>query len=186
MLQHLGDFQATRNFYLTPTIFFHFLITFYIKCSFQCKIYHVQWTFPYSSYSSLPHHYWKHVLCRGPNLGHSAKTLFTKGPPQRPSAKKDPRHLALGTDALNKLGLLGYGDRDPSTFTEGQPLGPRQSFFWPSSLAKVFYFFYSLPRAIAQALDKEPLCLKKCYPCYLVYLESLCMNSLQISHIFFA
>ena len=30
-------------------------------------------------------------LCRGPNLGHSAKALFAEGQPQEPSAKNDPR-----------------------------------------------------------------------------------------------
>jgi len=37
------------------------------------------------------HHYWKRVFCRGPNLGHSAKTLFAEGRQLRPLTKKSPR-----------------------------------------------------------------------------------------------
>jgi len=55
-------------------------------------------------------------ICRGPNLEHSAKTLFAEGQPQEPSAKNGhrqikslPRAAALGKDALGKLGPLGHG-----------------------------------------------------------------------------
>ena len=34
-------------------------------------------------------------LCRGPNLGHSAKTLFAEGQTQEPSAKNGPRQRGL-------------------------------------------------------------------------------------------
>ena len=50
-------------------------------------------------FSIMPQHihYWKRVLCRGPNLGHSAKTLFAEGQPQEPSAKNGGG-MALGKD----------------------------------------------------------------------------------------
>ena len=80
-------------------------------------------------------------ICRGPNLGHSAKTLFAEGQTQEPSAKNGPRQRglcrgygprqrqALGKDVLGKLGPLGHGGHFPSSFAEGHPLGPRQRFF---------------------------------------------------------
>ena len=92
-------------------------------------------------------------ICRGPNLGHSAKTLFAEGQTQEPSEKNGPRQRgpdprqrqapgksnlcrgpraeALGKDVLGKLGPLGHGGHFLSIFAEGHPLGPRQRFFFP-------------------------------------------------------
>ena len=106
-------------------------------------------------------HYWKRVLCRGPEDLPRAKSralgkdTLCRGPAtgalgkERPSAKRPlsrvrpsaktgprqiksfPRTVALGKDALGKLGPLGHGGHFPSSFAEGHPLGPRQRFFFP-------------------------------------------------------
>ena len=110
-------------------------------------------------------------LCRGPNLGHSAKTLFAEGQPQEPSAKNGPRQRGLcrGYDprqrqahgksnlcnALGKLGPLGHGGHFPSSFAEGHPLGPRQRFFFLCNEVIRQIFFKSLPRALDQDLGKD-------------------------------
>ena len=105
-------------------------------------------------------HYWKRVLCRGPEALPRAKSralgkdTLCRGPAtgalgkERPSAKRPlprvqpsaktgprqikslPRAAALGKDALGKLGPLGHGGQIPSSFAEGHPLGPRQRFFF--------------------------------------------------------
>ena len=105
-------------------------------------------------------HYWKHVLCRGPEALPRAKSralskdTLCRGPATgalgkerpsakrplprvRPSAKTGPRQIkslprasALGKDALGKLGPLGHGGHFASSFAEGHPLGPRQRFFF--------------------------------------------------------
>jgi hypothetical protein len=65
-------------------------------------------------------------LYREPNLGHSAKTLFAEGQPQKPSAKTDSRQRqALGKENLSKLDPLGHGGWDPLGFNESRSLGPR-------------------------------------------------------------
>ena len=122
-------------------------------------------------------HYWKRVLCRGPEalprakyralgketlcrgpdtgaLGKERPSAKRPLPRVRPSAKTGPRQIkslprasALGKDALGKVGPLGHGGHFPSNFAEGHPLGPRQRF------GK--FFFKSLPRAPDQALGKD-------------------------------
>jgi len=122
-------------------------------------------------------HYWKRVLCRGPEalprakyralgketlcrgpdtgaLGKERPSAKRPLPRVRPSAKTGPRQIkslprasALGKDTLGKVGPLGHGGHFPSNFAEGHPLGPRQRF------GK--FFFKSLPRAPDQALGKD-------------------------------
>ena len=105
-------------------------------------------------------HYWKRVLCRGPEdlpraksralgkdalcRGSDTRALGKERPSAkrplsrvRPSAKTGPRQIkslpraeALGKDVLGKLGPLGHGGHFPSSFAEGHPLGPRQRFFF--------------------------------------------------------
>ena len=89
-------------------------------------------------------------LCRGPALGALGKEAFAEG-------------LALGKQtALGKINLCRgpsprqiwpHGSRWPlaSVFAECPPSGTRQRFF-------IFYFKFSLPRFIGQALGKDPLC----------------------------
>ena len=87
-------------------------------------------------------------LCRGPNLGHSAKTFFAEGRQLRPWAKKSPRQRkalakeflcrgprpspktpsALAKDVLGNFSVLSNGSRALSAFAEGHPSGPRQRF----------------------------------------------------------
>ena len=84
------------------------------------------------------------MLCRGPNLGHSAKTLFAEGQAQEPSAKNGPRQRGLCRPTADQIFAEGRGPRQrcprqirpvgsrrpfPSSFAEGHPLGPRQRFF---------------------------------------------------------
>ena len=116
-------------------------------------------------------HYWKHVLCRGPEALPRAKSRAlgkdtlcrgtatgalgkerpsAKRPLPRvwPSAKTGPRQIKSlpRAAALGKLGLLGHGGHFPSSFAEGHPLDPRQRFFFlvqPGYSAK---FFLSLCR----------------------------------------
>jgi len=104
-------------------------------------------------------HYWKRVLCRGPEDLPRAKSralgkdALCRGPDtralgkERPSAKTGPRQIkslpraeALGKDVLGKLGPLGHGGHFPSSFAEGHPLGPRQRFF--SCATRLFGNFF--------------------------------------------
>ena len=131
------------------------------------------------------HHYWKHVLCRGPEALPRAKSralgkdTLCRGPATgalgkerpsakrplprvRPSAKTGPRQIkslpraeALGKDVLGKLGPLGHGGHFPSSFAEGHPLGPRQRFFFVKPAFSANFFLKSLPRALDQALGKD-------------------------------
>ena len=59
-------------------------------------------------------------LCRGRNLGHSAKTLFAEGQPQRPSAKSGPRQRVFTEGyALDK-------DKPSAKIVFAKGRGPRQ------------------------------------------------------------
>ena len=119
-------------------------------------------------------HYWKRVLCRGPEALPRAKSrtlgkdTLCRGPAtgaigkERPSAKTGPRQIksllraaALGKDALGKLGSLGDGGHFPSSFADGHPLSHRQRFFFPVKPGYSAIFFKSLPRALDQALGKD-------------------------------
>ena len=96
-------------------------------------------------------HYWKRVLCRGPNLGHSAKTLFAEGRQLRPSAKKSPRQRCL---------CRGPGPRQRTPLgKETLCRGPRPSAKTPSTIL-VYWVTAAeprqpLPRANRQALGKD-------------------------------
>ena len=87
-------------------------------------------------------HYWKRVLCRGPEALPRAKSrtlgkdTLCRGPAtgaigkERPSAKTGPRQIKSlpRASALGKVGPLGHGGHFLSNFAEAHPLGPRQRF----------------------------------------------------------
>ena len=120
-------------------------------------------------------HYWKRVLCRGPEdlpraksralgkdtlcrgpatgaLGKERPSTKRPLPRVRPSAKTGPRQIK---SSLGKLGPLGHGGHFPSSFAEGHPLGHRQRFFFPVKPAFSAIFFKSLPRVLDQTLGKD-------------------------------
>ena len=115
-------------------------------------------------------HYWKRVLCRGPEalpraksralrkdtlcrglatgaLGKERPSAKRPLPRVRPSAKTGPRQIKSlpRAAALGKLGPLGHGGHFPSSFAEGHPLGPRQRFFFLCNQV-IRQFFLSLCR----------------------------------------
>ena len=109
-------------------------------------------------------HYWKRVLCRGPEALPRAKfwalgkdtlcrglatgALGKERPsakrPLPPSAKTGPRQIKSlpRTAALGKLGPFGDGGHFPSIFAEGHPLDPRQRFFSPVQPGYSANFFF--------------------------------------------
>ena len=46
-------------------------------------------------------HYWKHVICRVPNFGHSAKTCFAE--------RRTRQNMTLGKEAFAECLALGKG-----------------------------------------------------------------------------
>ena len=82
-------------------------------------------------------------VCRGLDLGHSAKALFAEGQPQEPSAKIGPRQR----NGPRKIWPDGSRWPLASVFAECPPSGTRQRFFLnilcrgPLASAKIFYFF---------------------------------------------
>ena len=116
-------------------------------------------------------------LCRGLDLGHSAKGVFAEGQTQEPSAKLGPRQRSLcrgpgprQTKGPRQNGRMGHGGhwRHSLPSARRQALGKDFLFFFKYSLLRaigqalgkdfLFFFKYSLPRAIGQALGKDPLC----------------------------
>jgi len=112
-------------------------------------------------------HYWKLVLCRGPEALPRAKSralgkdLLCRGPPTE-ALGKSPRQRrlcrgpgprqrkALGKDALGNFSVLSNGSRAPSAFAEGHPSGPRQRF--------LIFFYKILCRGPRKGPRQRPLC----------------------------
>ena len=100
-------------------------------------------------------HYWKHVICRVPNFGHSAKTCFAE--------RRTRQNMTLGKDlhsakavfaeclALGKgrhLAKIGRGLTASSgiLFAECPPFGTQQRIYFAEcqnlALGKIFFFWF--------------------------------------------